>query len=63
MISKKELVCKCPICDCIADYNHILEAHEEYWCSKGLYNKFPMNVKEFNNRFGPLGLLIIEDGF
>jgi len=56
---KKELeLCKCPLCNCIAEYDHILEAHEDYWVSKGMYRQFPRNIKEFNNRFGPIGLII-----
>lgn len=52
----------CPLCNCsINDVKHVTIDHEAYWKSKGFDAEIlPKTIEEFNNRFGTIGLKILE---
>lgn len=47
---------KCPLCECVCDYQHIIEFHREFWDNKFPVGQMPADVESFNKRFGMLGL-------
>jgi len=49
---------RCPLCDTICDYKHIVDFHKEFWDNRFPVEQLPTNVEDFNKRFGVLGFLI-----
>lgn len=50
----------CPICIQECEFSHIYTAHPEFWDVRFPTGDQPKTVDEFNARFGPLGMTIIE---